>query len=170
MWQVNSVDMVRKVELRDAKAITAIYNEYVLNSVISFDMRPVEEKEMEERIVSISAHHPYFVYEDEGEIAGFCYAHPWKDKEAYRYTMETTIYLSPNYLRKGIGTLLMERLIESCRVSGDHALIACITDGNEGSVTFHEKLGFKKVSHFKKVGQKFDRWLDVVDYELLLAD
>lgn len=69
---------------------------------------------------------------------------------------------------RGIGRQLMERLIEECRAGGYHALIACITEGNEASYSLHEKLGFRKVSHFEKVGLKFGRWLDVVDYELII--
>ena len=102
------------------------------------------------------------------EVVGYCYAHAWKEKAAYKYTLETTVYLSPGYKGKGIGRQLMERLIEECRVGGYHALIACITEGNEASCSLHEKLGFRKVSHFEKVGLKFGRWLDVVDYELII--
>ena len=146
--------MIRQVEFQDAKAITDIYNEYVLHSVATFDTEPVQEEEMRARIAEI--------------ITGYCYAHTWKEPSAYRYTLETTVYLSPGHTGKGIGMLLMQRLIEACRENGYRALIACITEGNEASNILHERLGFKQVSHFKKVGLKFDRWLDVADYELLL--
>ena len=160
--------MIRQVELQDAKAITNIYNEYVLQSVATFDTEPVLEEEMRTRIAEISSRFPYFVYEENQEITGYCYAHTWKEKAAYKYTLETTVYLSPRYKGKGIGRQLMERLIEECRAGGYHALIACITEGNEASYSLHEKLGFRKVSHFEKVGLKFGRWLDVVDYELII--
>ena len=150
--------MIRQVELQDAKAITNIYNEYVLHSVATFDTEPVQEEEMRARIAEISSRFPYFVYEEDKEITGYCYAH----------TLETTVYLSPGHTGKGIGMLLMQRLIEACRENGYRALIACITEGNEASNILHERLGFKQVSHFTKVGLKFDRWLDVADYELLL--
>ena len=161
---------IREVTLEDAKAIADIYNIYVKDTDITFETEPVSVEEMRERIATISAHNPYLVYEMEGEIAGYCYVHGWKERAAYQYTVETTVYLSPKYFRKGIGRKLMERLIEECRTYGFRALIACITDGNEVSFILHEKLGFKKVSHFEKVGRKFDRWIDVVDYELLLED
>lgn len=160
--------MIRQVELQDAKAITNIYNEYVLQSVATFDTEPVLEEEMRTRIAEISSRFPYFVYEENQEITGYCYAHTWKERSAYRYTLETTVYLSPGHTGKGIGMLLMKKLIGACRENGYRALIACITEGNEASNILHEKLGFKQVSHFKKVGLKFDRWLDVADYELLL--
>ena len=144
--------MIRQVELQDAKAITNIYNEYVLHSVATFDTEPVQEEEMRARIAEISSRFPYFVYEEDKEITGYCYAHTWKERSAYRYTLETTVYLSPGHTGKGIGMLLMQRLIEACRENGYRALIACITEGNEASNILHERLGFKQVSHFTKVG------------------
>ena len=143
--------MIRQVELQDAKAITNIYNEYVLHSVATFDTEPVQEEEMRARIAEISSRFPYFVYEEDKEITGYCYAHTWKERSAYRYTLETTVYLSPGHTGKGIGMLLMQRLIEACRENGYRALIACITEGNEASNILHERLGFKQVSHFTKL-------------------
>ena len=122
--------MIRKVDLEDAKAITAIYNEYVINSTATFETEPVAVEDMRERITQISANFPYFVYEIDNEVVGYCYAHLWKERAAYRYTLETTVYLSTKHIGKGIGRLLMQRLIEKCRESGYHALIACITKGN----------------------------------------
>ena len=126
--------MIRNVSLRDAKAIVDIYNEYVVNSVATFETEPLRVEEMEGRIAGISASYPYLVYVDQDEVVGYCYAHTWKEKAAYKYTLETTVYLSPRYKGKGIG----------------------------------RQLGFRKVSHFEKVGLKFGRWLDVVDYELII--
>ena len=160
--------MIRSVGLNDAKAIADIYNEYVAHSVATFDTEPVSEEEMQARIAELSAGYPYLVYEADGEIAGYCYAHLWKTKAAYRNTLETTVYLSPRFRGRGIGKTLMQRLIEECRRAGFHALIACITEGNEASFALHRKLGFKQVSHFEEVGMKFNRKLDVYDYELIL--
>lgn len=160
--------MIRPVKPEDTKAITAIYNEYVVHSVATFETEPLQEEEVRSRIADISAHYPYFVYEVDGEVAGYCYAHAWKKRAAYKYTLETTVYLSPRYTGRGIGKELMTTLIEECRRGGYRALIACITEGNEASNSLHTRLGFKQVSCFEKVGLKFDRWLDVVDYELLL--
>ena len=143
--------MIRTVKFQDARAIANIYNEYIKNSVISFETEPLSLQEMQSRIVEISAHFPYYVYEQQdGEILGYCYAHLWKERDAYKHT-------------------LMQRLIGECCRQGYHALIACITEGNEASILMHSKLGFKQVSHFEKVGFKFGRWLGVVDYELLLV-
>lgn len=160
--------MIRLVEDSDVNAIRAIYNEYVDKTVISFELAPVSEEQMRRRVKEISQDYPYYVYQEGETVLGFCYAHKWKEREAYRQTLETTVYLAPGCQRKGIGALLMERLIEACREKGIVALIACITGGNEASVKLHERLGFKQVSSFKQVGSKFGHSLDVVDYELLL--
>lgn len=162
------MDGIRRVCLADCNEIAAIYNGYVKDTVISFETEAVTEAEMAVRVASISSRYPYFVYEKDGKVAGFCYAHAWKEKAAYRHTLETTVYLAPEVAGMGIGTLLMHKLIECCRASGYRSLIACITAGNTASFALHKKLGFKQSSYFEKVGFKFGRWLDVVDYELLL--
>ena len=160
--------MIRRVELRDSKTIADIYNEYVIHSVATFETKPLNEEEMRSRIIEIFKNFPYWVYEIDDRVVGYCYAHPWKQRAAYKYTLETTVYVSPDYVGKGIGKELMQKLIEECRKSGYHALIACITSGNEVSDSLHLKLGFKQVSFFEQVGLKFGRWLDVADYQLLL--
>lgn len=159
---------IRNVTAADTKAITDIYNRYVTDSVVTFETKPLTEADMLHRIKETSAHHPYFVCEDNGNVAGYCYAHPWKERAAYSHTLETTVYISPKYHRMGIAQRLMDRLIDECRSRGYHALIACITGDNEASISLHRKLGFKQVSLFKEVGMKFGRWLDVTDYELVI--
>lgn len=160
--------MIRRVDLSDAGEIVSIYNDYILNSVVSFETEALTVEEMQQRIRDFSSSFPYFVYEKAGHIAGYCYAHAWKSRAAYSGTLETTVYLAPEFKGKGIGRELMEKLISECRSLGYSALIACITASNTDSINFHSRLGFEKVSHFKRVGHKFGRWLDVVDYELLL--
>lgn len=161
--------MIRNVTSADAQAITDIYNEYITHTTISFETEPLSCGEMLERINSISAEFPYYVYEDaDGNIGGYCYAHKWKDREAYSRTLETTIYLATGYQRRGIGSELMLRLIDECRHRGAVALIACITSDNTASIKMHSALGFEQMSHFKNVGIKFGKLLDVVDLELLL--
>lgn len=160
--------MIRQVTASDAPAIADIYNLYVLDTTVSFETEPVTVHEMRRRIDEISAHYPYFVYEEDGKILGYCYAHDWKTRAAYAHTWETTVYLDAGSKGRGIGTLLMQRLIEACRHAGAHALVACITGGNDDSIRLHQRLGFTQVSHFCQVGMKFGRRLDVVDFELLL--
>lgn len=160
--------MIRPVQPQDVKYITDIYNEYILNSTYTFETEPISEDEMRLRIAQIFPHFPFFVCETDHKVVGYCYAHPWKQRTAYRYTLETTVYLSARHRGKGLGKLLMQVLIEECRQHNYHTLIACITACNTASCSLHSKLGFTQVSHFKEVGMKFGEWLDVADYELIL--
>ncbi len=160
--------MIRKPKEKDAAAIAAIYNHYVLHSVSSFETQPLDEEQLRQRLARFTTEGPYFVCERQGKIAGFCYAHRWKERAAYRHTQEVTVYVAPDCTGLGIGRQLVERLVAECRTTQCRALIACITADNSPSRRLFEAVGFRRVSHFEQVGCKFDRWLDVVDYELLL--
>ncbi|MCF2597407.1 N-acetyltransferase [Phocaeicola barnesiae] len=162
--------MIRTVTLNDAQAIADIYNEYIVHTCITFETAPVSPAEMADRIRTISSTYPYFVYEADGEMLGYCYAHGWKEKQAYRQTAETTVYVKKGHTGKGIGQALMQQLIDVSQKAGLHVLIACITYPNEASVRLHEKLGFKQVSRFNEVGRKFGQWLDIYDFQLVLSE
>lgn len=108
--------MITKVTENDAAEIAAIYNYYIRESVATFDTEEWQTEKMEQRIITLSSSYPYIVYRTEdGKIAGFCYAHPWKEKDAYSRTLETTVYVSPEHTGRGIGQKLMEELIDICR-------------------------------------------------------
>ena len=160
--------MIRPATIYDAPAIVAIYNRYIAETAVTFETVTIETAEMERRISEILATGPFLVYCDGDCIKGYCYAHPWKERAAYSATFEVSVYLAPENCGQGIGTMLLNRLIADCRSRGVHVLVACITGGNTVSNRLHEKAGFNKVSCFKEVGRKFDRWYDVVDYELIL--
>ena len=160
--------MIRDVRMRDAEAIVRIYNHYVLNSTASFETEPLTEERMRERIADIGGRFPYIVCEHEGAVAGYCYAHEWKDRAAYDGVLETTVYVDRDFTGRGIGESLMRELIERCRAAGCRALVACITAENAASRRLHSRLGFSQVSRFKSAGLKFGRLLDVTDYQLML--
>ncbi len=160
---------IRKIEPeRDSAEIARIYRSYVLESTISFEIDAPSADAMARRLDRILADFPGYVCEEDGKLLGYCYAHNWKDRQAYCKTLETTIYLDPAFTGNGLGRALMEKLIKECRDRGFVSLIACITADNRESCAFHERLGFRRVSYFKSVGSKFGRLLDVVDYQLLL--
>lgn len=123
--------MIRNARPEDAGAMTDIYNFYIRESVATFDTDPLPTTTMSRHIASASEGYPCLICEEEGQVAGFCYAHPWKEKAAYRHTLETTVYLHPEHTGKRLGRQLMERLIETCRTNGFHVLIACITGAPE---------------------------------------
>ncbi|MDR2764287.1 MAG: GNAT family N-acetyltransferase [Tannerella sp.] len=160
--------MIRKVTEQDAAAIAGIYNYYVEKTIITFETEAVSTEEARHRIVAISSDYPYYVYEIDGRVAGYCYASQWKKRNAYCRAAESTVYVDPGLRNKGIGRRLMTQLIASLQQMDIHALIACISIPNPESIRLHERLGFEKVSHFREVGWKLDIWVDVGDWELLL--
>ena len=156
---------IRAPKPEDAAAVAALYNHYVLHSTASFETEPLDAEQMRSRLESATAR---LVCEREGAIVGFGYTHDWKERAAYRHTQEVTVYVASDSTGLGIGRRLVERLVAACRTTECHALVACITADNEPSRRLFESIGFRRVSHFEQVGRKFGRWLDVVDYELLL--
>lgn len=159
---------LRNVRLEDAAAVAGIYNEYVLHTTYSYETEAVGEEVMRGRIAALSAGHPYYVYEQQGEVIGFCYAHPFHERAAFRYTLETTIYLKRGHTGKGIGRFMMQTLIAECRRRGYHTLLACLSDENTASEKFHESLGFRVCARMHETGCKFGRWIGLTDLELHL--
>ncbi|NEX63334.1 GNAT family N-acetyltransferase [Noviherbaspirillum galbum] len=111
---------------------------------------------------------PWYLAEHEGDVVGYAYATKWRERSAYRFSVESTVYLRHGEGGKGLAGPLYEALIDQLRGAGVHAVIGGIAQPNEASVRLHEKLGFERVAMFKEVGKKFDRWLDVGYWELLL--
>ena len=163
--------MIRPIRIEDAAAVAAIYNHYIEHSTATFDTEPLSDRQMLSRLEAIVGRYPGYVsLSGAGELQGYAYAHPWQEKAAYRYTLETTIYLAPRFVGQGIGRALLSHLVEGCRREGYRSLIACITQGNVASEALHRKMGFRPVSRFVQVGTKFGRWIDVADYQLLLVE
>jgi L-amino acid N-acyltransferase YncA len=160
--------IIRQVETKDAKAITAIYNFYIKNSTITFEEELLTVEEMAARIGSISSLYPYFVAEDNGIVVGYAYATQWKARSAYRFSAEVTIYLHCELRGKGIGSALFSAFVEEMRKTDLHVLVGGIAQPNEASVALHEKFGFKKVAQFEEIGFKFGKWIDVGYWELKL--
>jgi phosphinothricin acetyltransferase len=159
--------MIRPVRPGDAASIAGIYNYYIENSTITFEEIPLSVREMEERILKISAKYPWLVWESD-DITGYAYVNTWKERAAYRYAAELSIYLNHGCRGKGIGRELLGRLLEEVRKTGIHTLVSGITLPNEASVALHEKFGFKQIACFNEIGFKAGRWLDVGYWELIL--
>jgi L-amino acid N-acyltransferase YncA len=104
---------------------------------------------------------PWLIAETSGRVAGYAYAAPWKTRTAYRFSVETSVYVEPGQIGRGVGSLLYNELFSILQAKGIHAVIAGISLPNETSVSFHEKFGFQKVGYFREVGLKFNRWIDV---------
>ena len=160
--------MIRPVKKGDASALCTIYNHYVRETAATFEESPVAIKEMERRIEEIGAAYPWLVYDDGLYVLGYAYVNRWRDRSAYRYSAETTVYVKTGNEGKGIGTALYTPLVEAAQKAGLHALVAGITLPNKASVALHEKFGYKKIARFNEIGFKQNRWLDVGYWELIL--
>jgi L-amino acid N-acyltransferase YncA len=155
---------VRTSNERDISQITEIYTDHVLNGAGSFEIEPPDVVEMARRRQEIvSRGLPYLVAEEDDRIAGYAYAGLYRPRPAYRFTLEDSVYVHREFMRRGIAAKLLEQLIADCRQWGCRQLIAVIGDsGNVASIRVHEKLGFQHVGVLRAVGFKFDRWIDTV--------
>jgi len=161
---------IRPVKREDSKRICEIYNYYVTSTNISFEEQAVAEEEMERRIEEKTKKYPWLVYVLEGEVVGYSYVGKWKERSAYRHTVEDTLYVKSDKRGKGIGQKLFEGLLEAVGKDTEiHAIMGVIALPNEKSVAIHEKNGFEKVAHFKEVGYKNGAWIDVGYWEKVIA-
>jgi L-amino acid N-acyltransferase YncA len=162
--------LIRDATLQDAAKIAAIYNPYILNTVITFEETPVTPEEIRNRIEAVKAHgYPYLVMERNNLVIGYAYANLWRTRAAYDHTVETSIYLDKGSAGKGLGVVLYKELLECLKKMDIHVVLGGITLPNPVSVGLHEKLGFKKVAHFTQVGYKFEQWLDVGFWQLVIS-
>lgn len=156
---------IRDARHEDLPAALAIYRHYVRNSVVTFDEKPPTIRSFR----STFDHHqklglPFLVAESPGgDILGYARVQPFRDKSAYRHTVESTIYLGPASTGRGLGKALLEQLIARCREAGLREMIAIIADsGAEASLALHKRQGFVETGRMGKVGYKFGRWIGIV--------
>ena len=160
---------IRLVERRDAAAIRDIYNLEVSESTVTFDMVPRTLDQQVSWIDDHSGGHPAVVAVDsDGTVVGFGSLSPYKDRPAYATTVEDSVYVHRDHRSRGIGKLLLDELVRMGRDHGFHALIARIVGGHEVSIALHARCGFEHVGVEREVGRKFNKWLDVVEMQLLL--
>ncbi|HEY6940914.1 arsinothricin resistance N-acetyltransferase ArsN1 family B [Dokdonella sp.] len=161
--------LIRAATRADATTIAAIYNHYVLETVVTFEEVAVGAEEMATRVDDVQARGlPWLVSACDGIVVGYAYAGPWKARSAYRHTVESTIYLAPERAGRGFGRPLYRALLHAVRACGTHAVIGGIALPNAASVALHEKAGFQAIGRFSEVGRKFDRWVDVGYWQLVL--
>ena len=154
----------------DAAALAAIYNPYVLETTITFEEAAVTAAEMAARVAEAEESRlPFLVARSRGVPVGFACASRWKGRCAYRYTAETTVYVDRGNWQRGIGTALYTGVLDLLRDAGYHAAIGGIALPNAPSIALHERLAFTHVAHFREVGFKFNRWIDVGYWQRLLA-
>jgi phosphinothricin acetyltransferase len=156
---------IRDAQAQDLPDVREIYNHYVKNSVVTFDEDTMTLAEWRQKFTYLQKlDMPFIVAESpSGQVLGYALVTPWKQKKAYRYTVENSIYLGPASTGKGLGRALLAELIDRSTAAGIKEIIAVIADaGAEPSIRLHEKFGFEEVGRMGKVGFKFNRWLGTV--------
>lgn len=144
--------MIRKTTIDDSEAIAEIYNFYVLNSTVTFEVEPVTGGEIAKRIqASLDSHLPWLVAEVNGKIIGYCYATPWKARKAYQHSVEVSIYLDAQCQAQGVGTQLYTALFTHLKTRNLHAVMAGIALPNAASIALHEKFSMKRLHIFNKL-------------------
>lgn len=174
LTKVKYNDIVRTAEKQDFDQIADIYSYYVLNSFATFEVTPPSCHELYlrfQRIADIGL--PFLVLEEGGVVKGYCYAAPFRKREAYASTVENSIYIDQAYKGRGYGSILMNELILLCKKLNYQQMVSVTSSKNvdeSHSIKFHKKLGFDQVGHMKSVGKKFDQWVDVVFLQKSLQD
>lgn len=158
--------MIRPVKISDAQSILDIYNHYVLNTVVTFDLEALSLNDFKAKINSIVPQYPFLVFEENNEILGYAYGSKFRHKPAYNQTVESTVYVKQGEHGKQIGTRLYAELLRLLKLDNYHVVLGVLTLPNENSVKLHEKFGFKQVAHLKEVGLKFGTWQDVGIWQL----
>ena len=162
---------IRPARTEDAAALAAIYAPAVLHGTASFEIDPPSAAEMATRLTKVKSHGwPWLVHVTMGQVDGYAYASQFRDRAAYRFCGECSVYVAPDAQRTGIGQALLMAVGSAARTAGFRQLIAVIGDsGNESSIGLHASCGFERVGLLKQIGEKFGRPLDIVMMQRSLA-
>lgn len=160
--------IIRLATEADLIAINDIYNHYVLHATSTYQEEPETIAARRAWLREHDAAHPITIAEIDSRVVGWGSLSVYHRRSAYRYTVEDSIYIHHDFHRRGVGSALLEDLIGRARNLGYHVIVAGADTEQAGSVALHEKFGFEHVAHFKQVGFKFGRWLDVVYMQLML--
>lgn len=160
---------IRPATVEDMTSVLEIVNHEILNSTSIYDYEPRTLGQQVSIFKDKKDHNfPFIVAEKNNAIVGFGTYGPFRFKEAYKFTVEHSVYVHKDYTGNGIGSTLLKELIEMAKLQKMHAMIGVIDSENTGSISFHERQGFKRAGQLKETGYKFDRWLDSVFVELIL--
>lgn len=155
--------LIRDAVEGDAEALAAIYAHHVLHGTATYDIDPPSAEEMLAKLRHVkAAGWPFLVAELHGEVIGYAYATQFRDRAAYRFACENSIYVASDKMRRGIGKALLEALIDRSAAYGFQTMVAVVGGAELGSVALHSALGFEQVGRLEQIGFKFGRWLDSV--------
>lgn len=159
---------VREAEVGDLDAILAIYNDAVVHTTATYDYEPRTSEAHRQWFEAKRAQHfPVLVGVERGSVCGFASYGPFRPWAAYLHTVENSIYVAPEHRGRRIGSAILGLLLDLARARGCHAMVAGIDATNAASLKLHANFGFEEVAHFREVGWKFERWLDVIFLERL---
>lgn len=162
--------MIRDAQEGDFKAIADIYNHYIRHTVVTFEEDDVTPADMAARVHKVAAEcFWWLVVEEGGQVLGYAYATKWQSRAAYRHSVEISVYLHHEHAGKGYGTALYEALFQRLRTRGLHTVIGGVALPNPASERLHGKFGMTKVAHFREVGHKFGKWIDVGYWQVQLG-
>lgn len=162
--------MIRNAKPEDAGSIQRIYSHYVENTAISFEYDAPSALEMERRISQYQKHYPYLVLEENGRILGYAYGSRYRERRAYDFTAEVSVYIDKDELGKGYGKKLALELIEQLRKQEIYTVIAILTSGNERSLGMFLSLGFKLAGNLENVGYKQGQWRGITELILPIKE
>jgi len=162
--------MIRNVKIEDAVSIQRIYRHYVENTVISFEYDAPSIEEIAKRIQHYQENYPYLVLEENGRVVGYAYGSRYRERRAYDFTSEVSVYIDKDELGKGYGKRLAMELLEQLRKKDIHTVIAILTSGNERSLGLFLTLGFKLAGNLENVGYKHGQWRSITELILPLKD
>jgi len=161
---------IRPATSVDLPAILAIYNDAVLHTTATYDLEPSTLEQRAAWFDERTRHgFPILVAEIEGAVTAFGAYAAFRTKPGYRFTVEHSLYVAPEWRGRGMGRAMLEQLIRLAQADGKHAMIGGVDAENAASIALHTTLGFVEVARFREVGHKFGRWLDIIFMELLLA-
>nr|ADF81054.1 phosphinothricin acetyltransferase [Tobacco plastid transformation vector pSS33]ADF81056.1 phosphinothricin acetyltransferase [Tobacco plastid transformation vector pSS42]AEO95758.1 phosphinothricin acetyltransferase [synthetic construct]AEO95759.1 phosphinothricin acetyltransferase [synthetic construct] len=157
---------IRRATEADMPAVCTIVNHYIETSTVNFRTEPQEPQEWTDDLVRLRERYPWLVAEVDGEVAGIAYAGPWKARNAYDWTAESTVYVSPRHQRTGLGSTLYTHLLKSLEAQGFKSVVAVIGLPNDPSVRMHEALGYAPRGMLRAAGFKHGNWHDVGFWQL----
>jgi phosphinothricin acetyltransferase len=163
--------VIRDAQESDAESIAAIYAHHVLTGTASYDVEPPSVVATRDKIWRIiKAGWPFLVAEINGQVVGYAYVTQFRDRPAYRYTAEDSIYVDPDYMRRGVGKALLEALLPSAEKYGFRTVIAVVGGAEPASIALHKACGFNEVGRLRRAGFKFGRWLDNIYMQIDLRE
>lgn len=152
---------IRSATEADLDAVAAIYAAEVAGGTATFDTAPPPRSRWEAKLASGHPGDQFLVATSGGEVVGFAYSGPYRERGAYAHTRETTVYLAPAAAGRGVGRALYDELLSRLTAAGVHAVLACVALPNDASEGLHRACGYERVGVMREVGRKFDRWIDI---------